>query len=232
LEGTPDGAEALKLWVAAGERVGNHTYSHLDLHKSTVADFLQDVRRDEPILELLHQGGTWKWFRFPYLREGDTLEKRRSVRAALSESGYRTAQVTLDWEDYLWNSAYARCVGSGDSRSIAWLRSTYLAAASEYIDADRQMSKLVFGREISHVLLLHLGAFSSTILPDVLDLLREKGFRLVTLEEAESDPAYQVDPDAASRYGGTLLEQLMDSRGIQYPKVAKKPYKELDSVCR
>jgi peptidoglycan/xylan/chitin deacetylase (PgdA/CDA1 family) len=232
LEGSADGTEALKLWVAAGERVGNHTYSHMDLHKSAPEEFLRDVRLDEPALELLDNTNDWRWLRYPYLREGDTLEKRRAVRAQLRERGYRMAQVTLDYEDYLWNSAYARCVARTDKGSIAWLRSSYLATASQYLDLDREMAKLVFGREIDHVLLLHLGAFSSNILPDLLALLKAKGFKLVTLEQAQKDPAYETDPDAASRFGGTLLEQWMDARALKYPPVVKKPYAELEAICK
>ena len=65
-----------------------------------------------------------------------------------------------------------------------------LNTASAYLDLGRELAKLVYGHEINYVLLMHLGAFSSTILPDALDLLQKKGFKLVTLEEAESDPAY------------------------------------------
>jgi len=232
LEGSADGAQALELWVAGGQRVGNHTYSHQDLHKSAPEDFLRDVRLNEPALELLDKDDTWRWFRYPYLREGDTPEKRRAVRAQLHDRGYRIAQVTLDYEDYLWNSAYARCIARSDNSSIAWLRSSYLTTASQYLDLDRQLARLVFGREINHVLLLHLGAFSSNILPDLLTLLRSKGFKLVTLEQAQSDPAYDSDPDAASKYGGSLLEQWMDARALKYPAVAKKPYAELEAICK
>ena len=232
LEGSPDGALALKLWVAGGHRVGNHTYSHPDLNTETADSFIQDVRQNEPILELLDKDDSWRLFRYPYLREGDTLEKRRAVRGQLRERGYRIAQVTLDYEDYLWNSPYARCVSKGDNKSIAWLRSSYLAIASQYLEAGRQSATVVFGREINHVLLLHLGAFSSYILPDLLDLLRQKGFRFVTLEEAQKDPAYDSDPDAASRQGGTLLEQWMDARALKYPNATMKPYKELEAICQ
>lgn len=232
LEDNGDGAEALRHWVAGGARVGNHTYGHPDLHETTPAAFLEDVRRDEPVLELLDPAGGWRWFRYPYLREGDTLAKRRTVRAALGERGYRIAQVTLDYEDYLWNSAYARCAAKDDARAIERLRSGYLALAADYLDGNRQMAKLVYGHPISHVLLLHLGAFSSRILPELLDLLERKGFTLTTLEEAERDPAYAVDPDAGSRNGGTLLEQLMDARGIKYPPLPAKPYRELEAICR
>ena len=227
-----DGALALKHWVAGGQAVGNHTYSHLDLHKSTPEVFLAEVRRNEPALALLDAKNAWHWLRYPYLREGDTLEKRREVAHELHERGYRIAQVTLDHEDYLWNSAYAHCFAAKDEKQIAWLKRSYLDTASAYIDADREMAQLVFGHKINHVLLLHLGAFSKVILPDLLDLLRTKGFELVTLAEAQSDPAYATDPDAASKYGGTLLEQWMDARALPYPKVAPKPNKELAAVCK
>lgn len=230
LEGDADGAEALRRWVAGGQRVGNHSYSHPDLHESSAAAFLEDVRRDEPVLELLDPADQWHWLRYPYLREGDTLDKRREVRAALAERGYRIAQVTLDYEDYLWNGAYARC--AADPRAVAHLRSLYLAIASDYLDAGRAMARTLFGRPIRHVLLLHLGAYTSRILPELLDLLARKGFDLTTLEEAERDPAYATDPDAASRNGGTLLEQLFDARGLAYPPIAAKPYRELESICR
>src|SRR5208282_6585135 len=38
LEGSADGAEALRLWAAA-EPVGNHTYGHMDLEQNTAEAF-------------------------------------------------------------------------------------------------------------------------------------------------------------------------------------------------
>ena len=58
------------------------------------------------------------------------------------------------------------------------------------------------------------------------------GFTLVTLQEAESDSAYETDPDAGSKYGGTLLEQWMDVRHIKYPPGTEKPYKMLQEICQ
>ena len=232
LEENTDAAEALKLWADA-EPVGNHTYGHMDLNANPAEAFEREIEEDEPVLELVAaKDANWHWLRFPFLREGDTVEKRRAVRAFLDAHHYRVAQVTLDWEDYLWNSAYARCVAKNDAKSIAWLRSSYLDTESAYLDSGREMAKLVYGHDINHVLLLHLGAFSSTILPEALGLLEKKGFKLVTLEEAESDPAYGTDPDAGSKYGGTLLEEWMEARKIKYPAVKEKPYKELKEICQ
>jgi peptidoglycan-N-acetylglucosamine deacetylase len=242
LEGNEDGAEALKLWAAA-EPVGNHTYSHMDMEQNTVEAFERDIAEDEPVLELLKPGSLklgspqedakddWHWLRYPYLREGDTVEKRRAVRAFLKAHGYRVAQVTLDWEDYLWNTAYARCAAKGDAKSIEWLRSSYLNTASEFLDLGREQAKLIYGHEINYVLLMHLGAFSSTILPDALDLLKKKGFKLVTLQEAESDAAYDGDPDVGLKDAGTLLDQWMQVKQIKYPEHAEKPYRDVENIC-
>jgi peptidoglycan-N-acetylglucosamine deacetylase len=231
LEGNPDGSEALKLW-AAGEPVGNHTYSHMDLETNTADAFERDIEENEPALELLEAKGDWRWLRYPYLHEGDTVEKRRAVRAYLKAHNYRIAQVTLDWEDYLWNFAYAKCAPKNDEKTIAWLRTSYLQTASDFLDLGREQAKLIYGHDINYVLLLHLGAFSSTILPDALDLLKKKGFKLVTLEEAESGPVYDGDPDAGMHDAGTFLDQWMLVKQIKVPPHTEKPYKELESICQ
>jgi peptidoglycan/xylan/chitin deacetylase (PgdA/CDA1 family) len=231
LEGDVDAADARKLWAAA-ERVGNHTYTHIDLNQSTYAAFTRDVEQNEPAIERMSPNSAWRWLRYPYLREGETLEKRRAVRTFLKDRGYTVAQVTIDWEDYMWNSAYARCVDRKDGASIERLRTSYLSTASAYIDLSRAMATLLFGREIDHIVLLHLGAYTATILPDALDLLRKKGLTLAPLEEVQRDVAYASDPDAGSANGGTLLEQLMDARRLKYPPVAKKPYAELRDICK
>jgi peptidoglycan/xylan/chitin deacetylase (PgdA/CDA1 family) len=104
LERNPDGALTLSIWKVAGHPLANHTYTHIDLTKNSAEDFTREVTRNEPVLELLmpDSPGTkhhWRWFRYPYLHEGDTLEKRRAVRAFLASNGYRIAQTTLDYED-------------------------------------------------------------------------------------------------------------------------------------
>jgi peptidoglycan/xylan/chitin deacetylase (PgdA/CDA1 family) len=99
LEGDADVAEALKIWAAA-EPIGNHTYSHPDLNANPPEAFEREVEQNEPVLELLAApGADWHWLRYPYLHEGDTLEKRHAVRAYLATHNYKIAQVTMDWED-------------------------------------------------------------------------------------------------------------------------------------
>ena len=231
LEEHPEDIEVLELWRHAGFPLGNHTYAHLSLNASTAEQFDQNVAADEPILKSLMHHQDWHWFRYPYLWEGDTLEKRHEVRQYLKDHKYHVAQVTLDFEDYLWNAPYARCMEKKDTVSIEWLKSSYMSTAAEYIALGRQMAKLVYGRDIRHVMLLHIGAFETVMLPRLLDFMRSQGFKFVTLDEAEKDPVYKIDPDMALKDGGTLLDQMMEAKHFKFPQ-NEKPYDQLNALCK
>jgi peptidoglycan/xylan/chitin deacetylase (PgdA/CDA1 family) len=231
LEQHPEDIEVLKLWRAAGFPLGNHTYAHLSLNDSTVEEFDRNIAANEPVLKSLMGRGDWHWFRYPFLWEGDTLEKRHEVRQYLRDHKYHVAQVTLDFEDYLWNAPYARCAQNSDAASIEWLKSSYMNTAAQYVALDRQMAKLVYGREIRHVLVVHLGGFETVMLPQLLAFLKEQGFTFVTLPEAQKDPAYQSDPDVPLKEGGTLLDQMMEAKHITFPPNSK-PYAQLDALCK
>jgi peptidoglycan/xylan/chitin deacetylase (PgdA/CDA1 family) len=232
LDQDPALAQVLKLWIDAGFPLGNHTYSHKDLHATSIEEFKKDVAGNETVLRSLMGEEDWRWFRYPFLREGNTIEKRHALIAYLRQQGYQVAQTTLDFEDYAWNAPYARCLARNDLASIEWLKSSYLSTASEFIELGRKMALQLYGREIRHVMLLHLGGFQGVMLPKLIELLRERGFQLITLEEAQKDAAYQSDPDAPSKYGGTLLEQLMAARRLPVPPHVDKPFARLEAICR
>ena len=230
--GDQEKANVLKLWADSGFSLGNHTFSHMDLNAAGVQAFEDEIVANESALQGLMGSRDWHWLRYPYLHEGDTLEKRHAIRKYLADHGYKIAQVTLDFGDYAWNNPYARCVAKQDTQAIAWLKSSYLSTASDDIALDRKLSVILFGRDIKYVLLLHIGALDSIMLPDLLELFKKQGFDFVSLEEAEKDPAYQSDPDAALLHGGTLLEQLTEAKHLKYPPHADRPMEKLDAVCR
>ncbi len=232
LENDPDAQQALRTWIDAGMNIGSHTWSHLSLTGHTAEEFEDNIVKNEPALTQYAGARDWHWFRYPFLWEGDTLEKRHAVRAYLRQHGYRVAQVTLDFEDYAWNDAYGRCSASQDDAAIAWLRQSYLETAAEYIRLGRQEELIALGREIPNVLLLHATAFTTLMLPDLVDLLRQQGFRFAPLTKVERDRAYSLDPDAALKYGGTLPDQFMDSRKLPYPSFQPKPFEKLKGLCR
>lgn len=234
LDETPADLAVLKTWRAAGQPLGSHTYTHPSLNETSITDYEANIARNEPILSSLMTGRdarNWHWFRYPFLWEGDSLDKRHAIRAYLQQHGYRVAQVSMDFEDYLWNAPYARCVAQHDDKAIDSLRASYLATADQYATLFRDLSHTLYGRDIPYVLLMHLGAFDAKMLPDLIALYRKRGFTFITLEQAMNDPAFREDPDMPLKYGGAFQEQMMAARKIKFPPNSK-PYKELEATCR
>ena len=223
--------EILRAWHDAGQPLGSHTWSHPSLEKESAKAFIADIKKDEPILKQVDPNGDWHWFRYPFLDEGETLPKRQQVRQYLLKHHYKIAEVTIDFEDYLWNEPYARCMAKHDDAAVTSLEHSYLSVAGEFIGVFRTLSQKLYGHDIPYVLLLHVGAFDARMLPRLIALFRDQHFTFVTLPQAESDPAYAFDPNIGYPGGGTLQELVSKVKGVNFPDNTK-PYKELDSMCR
>jgi peptidoglycan/xylan/chitin deacetylase (PgdA/CDA1 family) len=230
-EEDPITLSVLQAWRAAGQPLGSHTWSHLDLEAIIPAEFESEIEKNEPLLRKYMAGQDWHWLRYPFLHEGETIEKHREIRAWLKAHNYKVADVTMDFEDYLWNDPYARCVAKGDTAAIQQLHDSYLATARSYIETYRTLAKNLYAHDIPYILLLHAGAFNAHMLPELLDLYRTHGFTFISLPEAERDPAYAEDPDFGYPGGGALTEQLTAKRKLKFP-ANSKPYKQLEAACR
>jgi peptidoglycan-N-acetylglucosamine deacetylase len=186
----PDTIHALKAWRAAGLMLGSHGWSHQHLNAMTVPQFEEELTKDEPVLEQVASGTDWRWFRYPFLDEGETAAKRQASRDVLARRGYKIADVTMDFGDWQWTAPYARCSAAGDQASIAKLEQMYVAAAREAISYYRGLSHQLFGRDIPYVVLLHESPFEARMVPRLIEIYRSAGFRFLSLPVAESDPYY------------------------------------------
>tara|TARA_B110001454_G_scaffold16145_1_gene14565 strand:+ start:51671 stop:52144 length:474 start_codon:yes stop_codon:yes gene_type:complete len=82
----PEGKVLLKTWDDKGHLIANHSYSHLYFpgKKNTLDVFKDDFKKVEPFI--LGLKNFTRLFRFPYLKEGDTKEKRDGMRAFVKSS--------------------------------------------------------------------------------------------------------------------------------------------------
>lgn len=182
--------EALREWRGAGFVLGNHTWSHPHLSQLTIPQFEAELTKDEPVLSKLGGRSDWRWFRYPFLDEGKDDAQRIAARQVLANHGYRVAAVTMGFSDWAFTPAWARCNGKGNRDGAAQLERLYLQSARENIAVARQTAHQLYGRDIPYVLLMHVSAMSAHMMPQVIRLYRSAGFRLVSLQEAERDPAY------------------------------------------
>ena len=224
--------EVLRLWREAGFPLGNHTFSHMDLDKNTTEAWEEDLLAGEPTLKEFMEGQDWHWLRFPYLHEGNTEAKHLAVEGFLKEHGYRVAEVTLSFGDYAYNEPYARCLAKNDTQAMDWMKEAYLSHADASLTHGINAARRLFGRDVKHVMLLHVGGFQTVMLPKLMELLEQRRFRLITLPEAAGDPAYEREQDLRAHFGGTLLQELLVAGHMQETDQPEDPPKKLNELCR
>ncbi|HET7817414.1 MAG TPA: polysaccharide deacetylase family protein [Sphingomicrobium sp.] len=230
-ERDPSAHGILAEWRKAGLPLANHGWAHRHLNDMTLDEFERELVRNEALLAGLATKGEWSWFRYPFLGEGDTAEKRADARRILARRGYRVAAVTMDFSDWQWTGPYARCADAGDTAAIARLEHSYLDSARQSIRFHRGLAQGLYGRDIPYVLLLHVSGMTARMMPRLLRLYRSEGFEFVSLEEAQRDPAYadQMDPALPALPQG--LEGKARSRGLALPP--RTDYAPLlEGICR
>lgn len=195
----PTSEIVLGHWRKAGDPLGNHGWSHKGLSAMSIEEFESELTRNEPVLQRYGAGTDWRWFRYPFLDEGKDPAQRTAARAILAKHGYKVAAVSMSFGDWQWTAPYARCASRHDDAAVAQLERMYLDAARESIAASRDAAHQLFGRDIPYVLLMHVSAMSAHMMPRLIQLYRDAGFRFVPLARAESDPAYRAftDPSLA-----------------------------------
>jgi peptidoglycan/xylan/chitin deacetylase (PgdA/CDA1 family) len=213
----------LALWRAAGHPLGNHTWSHPDPNKTPLDAYLADIARNDMY---------GKVFRYPFLFEGDTAERRTQTAAWLREHGYTKADVSIDFDDWAWNPPWARCSEKRDEVALGELRHSYLDAALRLFERYRKLGRILAGREISHVLLLHIGAADADQMDALLSSYEAAGARWVTLEQAQADPIYAEDPGFVTPRGWTHLDRLEKARGVKLENDWWPDEKRLAEICR
>ncbi len=228
----------LKEWLASGYPLGNHTYNHPHLDQLSADAYIVDIAKEDQLLVTLAGMSSLikerRVFRYPFLEEGNTQSKRDAIRTYLAKNGYRIAEVTVDYDDWAWNDAYTRCLRQHKASSISWLKVHVVDSANRHLFASSEVARHLFGRDISQILLVHVGEFDAIMLSTILARWRQQGVQFVTLDEALKDPVYKINPNLVSEGGRTFLDQIAESRHADMGALLDDTYspEKLSAVCR
>ena len=198
----------LERWIAAGHLLGNHTYSHVDSDKVTVAEFQDEVVRGEVVTRALQPGGP-TYFRFPYTHTGGQPEKKAALGAFLAARGYVSVPFTIENEDYVFQGAW--------KTDPARTEAAYDAFTDAVVEFAEKVSRDLFGREIPQILLIHANHLNALKLDAMLGRLRARGYGFVPLEEALRDPAYRTPDEYVGPFGPSWLHRWGGALGKPRP---------------
>ena len=217
-DGAPhkDSIVLLRLWLDAGLELGNHSYSHPDLHATPLEHFQRDVIRGEGVTRALlkERGQTPRYFRHPFLHTGRDLETKRKLEEFLAARGYRVAPVTIDNSEWIFALAYDKVAARGDRELMKRIGREYVFYMGQKFDYFERQSKALLGYEMRQTLLLHANALNADYFDELALMMKSRGYKFITLDEALADKAY-ASPDTYAGPGGiTWLHRWAITEGV------------------
>jgi peptidoglycan/xylan/chitin deacetylase (PgdA/CDA1 family) len=215
----------LEEWLDSGLELGNHSFSHPDLHRTPLDDYLEDIARGEVVTRPLAEARDvpYRYFRHPMLHTGTDLDTKQAVERFLSERGLDIGPVTIDNSEWIFARAYDAALEDGDTALGNRLGATYV----DYIEAMTAyyegQSRALFEREIPQILLLHANRLNARYLPELIARLRARGYEFVSLTTALEDPAYESDDTYTGAGGITWLHRWAITRDVDRSIFAGEP---------
>ncbi len=224
------GRQLVADWDRAGHLIGNHSYSHLyfnvsvdrdpdGLKKVTLAEFEADCLRNEPVIRDYRH--FTRLFRYPFFKEGDTVEKRDGMCAFLQEHGYRIGRATIDASDWAIAARLQKRVDAQPGAALTGYRDFFLQHIWERAQFYDSLAKRALGRPVRHTVLLHHNTLNAMFLDHLITLFRNKGWKPVDAEYAYKDDVYDCQPKILPA-GESLIWALAKETGkfeseLRYP---------------
>jgi peptidoglycan-N-acetylglucosamine deacetylase len=207
--------KALQMWLDYGFELGNHTFSHPSLNQVGLKAWEDDVIQGESVTRLLlaQRKMRLRYFRHPYLDTGRDLLTRREAEAFLTDRGYRIAPITLDGWDWMFAGVYEDAKQRNDTSMQQQTVKDYLAHHDAIFAYAEQLSAKIVGYEPKQILLLHASQLEADHIGELLDVLRKRGYRFITLEDALGDSAYSLPDTYVGEEGTGWLEHWAITQG-------------------
>lgn len=208
--------DILRRWLDAGHELGNQTYKHMNLYNTPLDVYEQNVIRGEQVTRTLleERGLRLKYFSYPFLNTGPTLETKRAFEQFLKERGYTIHAVTIDNMDWIFSNAYQEARRRKDAEVMKRISDEYVAYMESVFAHYEQLSTRVFGREIPQVLMLSASSLNADNFDRLMEMLKRRGYSFVTLDEALSDKAFAEQANYTGPWGISWLERWAIDKGV------------------
>ncbi|MEM6642129.1 MAG: polysaccharide deacetylase family protein [Bacteroidota bacterium] len=213
------GRYLLKSWDDGGHKIANHTHTHpfFNSEKINAEDFRSELLKADQLIK--NCSNYVKFFRFPYLKEGNSRTEIDSIRQILKDNGYRNGYVTIDASDWYIDSRLRSRLKENKKAEIDDFKAFYLEHLLDRANFYEKLSFSLTGRHIPHTLLLHHNLAAALFLDDLIAMFKSKGWKIISADKAYEDQIFLHTPEYA---GESLIWALAKDSGnyedqLRYP---------------
>lgn len=226
---SPQALRRLQRYVEAGHLIANHSYHHWDLRKKEATSYAQDILKAESVIK--HLPNFKKWYRFPFLREGNTREKRDQLRQFLKDHGYINGYVTIDNWDFYIDRLLRDGLKQGRRFNKANLQKVYLEHIWNAVTFYEGIAKAFIDHPVKHTLLLHDNDLTAMFIKPLVELLRDKGWTIISPEAAYTDKIVKTEPDVLLNNQGRVVA-IAKSQGYPGPYKTNENAKAIEAMFK
>ena len=205
--------DLLGQWLNAGHQLGNLTYSHQNLHEMSIEQFIRDIttgsEKLEPMLAGFGQKG--RWFRYPFLHYGATVQAKRQIRLYLEAQDLAVAHVTIVIDDYLYNLTLEKISQGNDSTNYEILRYEYISHVLSEVERCETVAREILKRPCRHILQLRANRLNALYLDALLTALMDMGYKFISIDEALRDRLFSMPEAYLGLRGVGYLDMIKES---------------------
>lgn len=224
----PRVAASLKKWDAAGHLIGNHTHSHKNYNQTDFAAYSRDILKADALLSGYKNFS--RILRLPYLSLGKTAAAHGKLENFLKDKGYRLGDASIRTYDLFIDKRLVERLRKNPAQDLAPYREYFLKNIWERSLFYDSLSTKLLPERPRHVLVLHHNLLTALFLKDLIQMYKDRGWKVISAASAFQDPLYAksiwVKPvDGLSGEGviaslamqsGKFTSELAGSRGVAH----------------
>ena len=206
-----------RMWIDAGFEVGLGGFRHIWLSKTPVDEYIANIEKNEKIAKQLigDMGLPPRYFSYPFLNTGKSIEDKAKVEAWLASRGYTSVKYTIDNQEWMYSYAYDMARNDNDLSTMKDIRESYLAYIGKMFDHYEAYSQEHFGRDIPQTMVLTPSRLITDTADEFFAMIAKRGYTLISIDEAQGDPAYKTPEDFTGDAGISWFERWSMAKGLR-----------------
>lgn len=224
-----NGIERLKIYADNGHLIANHSYDHFDFNRVTNKEYSDDILKNYELIKDLPTFSTF--FRYPFLHEGNTIEKRDYIRYFLKKQNLMNGYVTVDSWDWYINRLMTDAKKEGKKINFENMKKLYVDHMWSAIMFYDKVAVEYLGRSPKHTLLMHDKDTTALFIDDLVKHIRGKGWEIITPIEAYQDPIAVYTPETLITNQGRIMAAAID-KGYKGPYSSDEDAESINSMFK
>ncbi|MBA3353900.1 MAG: polysaccharide deacetylase family protein [Blastocatellia bacterium] len=204
-----------RMWIDAGFEVGLGGFNHMKLYNTNVDEYIANIEKNERVAKKLigEMGLPPRYFSYPFLNTGRTVADKAKVEAWLASRGYTSVKYTFDNQEWMYSFAYDIARNDNDVNTMKEIRELYLAYLNKMFDHFEAYSTEMFGRDIPQTMVLTPSRLITDTADEFFGMATKRGYTFITVDEAQTDPAYKTKEDFTGVGGISWFERWTMAKG-------------------